>query len=39
MSLFVMMIVAVLLSLFVVLSLLPLVSDRSDNDALVRLQD
>jgi len=39
MSLFVIMIVAVLLVLFFVLSLLPLVSDQSDNDALIRLHD
>jgi len=39
MSLFVIIIVSVLVGLFVLLSLLPLVSEKSDNDALIRIHD
>ena len=39
MSLFVVIIVSVLVGLFALLSLLPLVSDRPDNDSLVQMHD
>jgi hypothetical protein len=39
MSLFVMFFVGLLVGLFVLLSLLPLLSDRPDQDALVRLHE
>jgi hypothetical protein len=39
MSLFLVILVSALVGLFVLLSLLPLVSDRPDNDSLVQPRD